>query len=219
MTAYASLLIAHLLLFAYWLGGDLGVFYSSYTVADPKRSVSERQTAASILIALDRAPRVCLILMLPVGVSLAAVMQQIAIGSGLLAALWIFSLIWLVMLWRIETTHDAKLKVIDGIVRCAVIAALLAGALGQLLDMGGPVASDWVALKMLIFAVAIGCGLMIRKLFGPFGPAFGALVTSGSTPEIEQTIDESLRRTRPFVILIWISLIAAAAVAAVKPAL
>lgn len=218
LSSYAILLIVHLLLFAYWLGADLGVFYSSFIVVDKDKPIADRKTAAGILVALDRLPRACLILMLPVSVSLASSMGQIAVSSGVLGGLWFLGAIWLVMLWRIETTHDATLTRIDAIIRLLVISGLvgfaIAGIIGQ-----GPVASDWVALKMLLFATAITCGLMIRRVFAPFGPAFGALVTTGSTPEIEQTIDTSLKNARPFVIVIWACLIGAAAVSVIKPTL
>ena len=49
--------------------------------------------------------------------------------------------------------------------------------------------------------------------------AFARLAGEGSTPDIEQAIDTSLRRTRPFVIVIWACLIGAAAVGVIKPAL
>ncbi|MFK8052847.1 MAG: hypothetical protein AB8F65_07710 [Woeseiaceae bacterium] len=216
ITSYSIWLIVHLLLFAYWLGGDLGVFYSSFIVVDEKRPIDDRKTAAGILVALDRIPRACLILMLPVGVSLASSMGQIIIPAGALGALWMLTAVWLVMLWKIEATHNATLTKIDAVIRIVVIASLVGFAIAGL-NGSATVLSDWVALKMLLFATAIASGLMIRRVFAPFGPAFGQLVTTGSTPDIERTIDTSLKKARPFVILIWGCLIGAAAVAAIKP--
>ena len=67
MSFYDLLIIFHLLLFVYWLGGDMGVFYSSGMVIDPKLSNSARVTAAKIMIDLDFVPRICMSLMLTVG--------------------------------------------------------------------------------------------------------------------------------------------------------
>ena len=53
MSLYDFLAIFHLLLFVYWLGGDLGVFYSSGMVVDPELSNSARVTAAKIMVNLD----------------------------------------------------------------------------------------------------------------------------------------------------------------------
>ena len=47
MSLYDWLIIFHLLLFVYWLGGDMGVFYSSSMVINPKLSNSARVTAGS----------------------------------------------------------------------------------------------------------------------------------------------------------------------------
>ena len=218
MSAYAAALLAHLLLFAYWLGGDLGVFYSSFVVADPSRSVAERRTAAGILVWLDRVPRVCLILMLPVSLSLATAIGLAPWPPVVIAALWAFAAIWLVLLWRVEATHAAPLKTIDGIIRLLVIATLAVLGFAALAGHG-PITTGWLGIKLLLFALAIACGLAIRRVFAPFGAAFGQLVAIGLTPEIEQTIDASLRRTRPLVIVIWACLIGAAAVGVVKPGL
>ncbi len=65
--AHAIALVAHLLLFVYWLGGDLGVFYSSRFVVDPGRSREARLTAAKIMLDLDLIPRICMSLTLTVG--------------------------------------------------------------------------------------------------------------------------------------------------------
>ncbi len=218
MSAYTAALVAHLLLFAYWLGGDLGVFYSSYVVGDPAKPVVARQTAAGILVWLDRVPRVCLILMLPVSLSLVTAMGLANWPAIVLATVWAFAAAWLVLLWRVEATHAAALALIDGLIRIVVIATLV--VLGVATLMGkGPITGPWLGIKLLLFALAITCGLAIRRVFAPFGAAFGRLAVEGSTPEIEQAIDTSLRRTRPFVIVIWACLIGAAAVGVAKPAL
>ena len=60
-------LILHLLLFAYWLGGDIGVFYSSGFAINTKHSIEARKIAGIIMINLDLVPRLCLSLMLTVG--------------------------------------------------------------------------------------------------------------------------------------------------------
>ena len=218
MTAYSVALIAHLLLFAYWLGGDLGVFYSSYVVGDPKQPLAARQTAAGILVWLDRIPRVCLILMVPVSMTLVTLLKLATWPTLILATVWAFAALWLVLLWRVEATHAKALATIDGLIRVLVIATLVVLAIGALRGTG-PVVGGWVGLKLLLFATTIACGLMIRRLFAPFGAAFGQLVASGSTPALERIIDISLRRTRPFVIVIWICLIGAAAVGVIKPGL
>lgn len=218
MSAYALALVAHLLLFAYWLGGDVGVFYSSYVVGDPNRPVAARQAAAGILVWLDRIPRVCLILMLPASLSLATAMGLASWPHVVLAAVWAVATAWLVLLWRVEATHAAALSVIDGLIRVVVIATLAVLGVAALTGTG-PITGPWLGIKLLLFALAIGCGLVIRRVFAPFGAAFARLGSEGSTPEIERAIDTSLQRTRPFVMVIWACLIAAAVVGVTKPGL
>ena len=67
MFAYDLALLVHLVLFAYWLGGDLGVFYTSGYVVDDTLPVKTRQTAARIMLHLDLVPRICMALMLTSG--------------------------------------------------------------------------------------------------------------------------------------------------------
>lgn len=62
----------HVLLFAYWLGADIGVFYSARVVRDSSLGIEARRTALRILGWIDQIPRYCLVLMLPVGYGLAA---------------------------------------------------------------------------------------------------------------------------------------------------
>jgi len=75
----------------------------------------------------------------------------------------------------------------------------------------GWIRGDWIALKLLLFAVTVGCGLAIRIALKPFGPAFASLMEGGSRPATEGAIQRSLTRARPFVIAIWIALVLEAA--------
>jgi hypothetical protein len=69
---YHATLLLHLLLFTYWLGADLGVFYSSRYVLRSDLPPASRAVALKIMAWLDVAPRLCLVLFLPSGVTLMA---------------------------------------------------------------------------------------------------------------------------------------------------
>ena len=76
MSLYDWLMIFHLLLFVYWLGSDMGVFYSSGMAIDSKLSNAARVTASKIMIDLDFVPRICMSLMLTVGGLLSGMMEN-----------------------------------------------------------------------------------------------------------------------------------------------
>ena len=66
MSGHDIALLIHLLLFVYWSGGDIGVFYSSGLSVNRNLSREARQMAGKIMINLDLIPRLCC-LMLTVG--------------------------------------------------------------------------------------------------------------------------------------------------------
>jgi hypothetical protein len=68
----------------------------------------------------------------------------------------------------------------------------------------------FIALKCGLLAATILLGLRIRGQLKAFGPALGALMTTGSTPEVEATLNRSMGAARPTVMAIWACLIAAA---------
>ena len=110
------------------------------------------------------------------------------------------------------------LRRVDLVVRVLVIVAMLGyGAAG--LAGVGPIHAPWLAAKALLFGLLVFCGLMIRVMVQPFGPAFAEIMRSGSTPEAEARLDGAMNRARPFVVLIWIGLVAMAWLGAIKPPL
>ncbi len=208
-TALISLM--HVLVFVYWLGGDLGAFYTSRMISDPTRPVAARIAAAQALTALDMAPRTALILSLPTGLTLASFVGHISLPAAALALIWGLSLGWLWLAWRIHLKHlppGSVVRRLDLGIRWVVLVGLI--GVGGAIVAGAVSAPLFVGLKQLVLAAAIATGLWVRQLIAPFGPAFEALVTTGQTPQSDQIISRSLARARPAVMLIWLLLLTAA---------
>ena len=220
--AYAALLVVHVFLFVYWLGSDLGVFYSAGYMARPDLTPATRAAILKILMWLDLWPRMALILMIPVGSTL-ALWSGYAVLPGDLRQivppiLWIVALIWLAMAVRIHTKHTKSLVPYDMTLRIAVIIGFIVLAIASLTGHGPAVpGAAWLGAKFGVYAYIILCGLGIRLTFRPFGPAFAALMKSGSTPEIEADIRRAIVNARVPALALWTGVAAEAILGLTKP--
>ena len=217
--AHATALVAHLLLFVYWLGGDLGVFYSSRFVVDTGRSREARLTAAKIMLDLDLVPRICLSLMLTVG----GLLNEFygiphpawqLVGLILLGPFWLGMVLFLHLREGSAAAH--RVQRLDFAFRWFMIAALVA-SFSYSLATGRLDAYPWIAAKLLIFAFLIFCGLMIRVRMPPFAAGLRALAADQATPDTDRRMRESLARMRPWVLAIWAGVLASAVLGVVKP--
>lgn len=213
----ALLTVLHLLVFAYWLGGDVGVFYASFLLTDPRRARDGRLAAGKIVSDVDLAPRICLLLTLPTGLALATAKGWIALDGAATAAAFLGALLWIAALLRLHVKHGpAALRRFDlgaRVVFCLALAA--SGAAGL---SGGLALPRFLALKLLLLAFCVLMGLCVRAALAPFAPAYVALATKGPTPESDAAIAGALARARPFVVAIWIALVAAASLGVATPA-
>lgn len=216
----------HIVLLTYWLGSDIGVFYSSKFVVNPGISTSGRAVAMKIMHMVDLAPRICLILMLPSGVTLMAATPlgaDIFYGWPLVLA-WVGGLMWLAVMlsafFRAPERHAAITARVDLVVRSVVAIGLLVAA-GYAFVVAEPFGVEtnpkWLAGKVAAYALCIVSGIMIRVSLKPFGPAFGQLMSTGSTPAVEAAISRSMRRAIPWVVAIWTLVALAAFLGVVKP--
>ena len=222
-------ILLHLVLFVCWLGGDLGVFYSSRFVIDPARTPPARSTALAIMSGLDLGPKICLVLFLPSGVTLMALEPHGAALFGIrlfpwwfVAAVWLFAPAWLAVAVIAHRTHGriAAIHRADLAIRFAVIAAMAAAGLYTLFahdPFGVTTNPKWLGGKILLYCAAIAAGLGIRMTLRPFGPAFGAVLSGGSTPEVERVLRRSVDGCLPYVWTIWGSVLAAAGLGVFKP--
>ncbi|MEM1380636.1 MAG: hypothetical protein AAGH41_08430 [Pseudomonadota bacterium] len=211
MLTTAILSLLHVLVFVYWLGGDLGAFYASRYLTKPDVSRDRRMLAATMVGDVDMAPRTALILALPTGLALAEAKGWITIGWPFVAVVVLVSAAWLAIAWQRHLNHGAPnpmLQNVDMGLRWALVGGLssaaVAGAVG-LIDL-----PTFLAVKFVALAGCVLMGLIIRRTLTPLFPALGALAGGGDTAAAEATIAQTLIRARPQVKVIWTLLLIAA---------
>jgi hypothetical protein len=204
--AHQMMVILHVLLFVYWLGGDLGVFYSSKFVVKSDISPEARATAAKIMLGLDLIPRVCMSLMLTVGgiltefIGLPHPLYQ-KVGIVLLGPVWLFCVIYLHFRHG-SKAHPAVAK-FDMFIRWAVVIGLPI-SLWWHWESNNMADYPWVAGKLLVFAFLVFCGIMVRRTIGPFF-AVQMKCRTGKMPTDEENAAQrkSLSQVRVWVFMIW----------------
>jgi hypothetical protein len=200
------MVVIHVLLFVYWLGGDLGVFYSSKFVVRGDISPESRAVAAKIMLDLDQIPRMCMSVMLTVGgiltefIGIPHPLYQ-KVGIVLLGPVWLFCVTYL-HFWHDGKAH-ALITKFDMFIRYAVVIGIPVSVWTHW-ESNNLAEYPWVAGKLIIFAFLVFCGIMIRKKIGPF---FTILMKckAGETPSEEENAIQrkSLSQARVWVFMIW----------------
>ncbi|MFC7290313.1 hypothetical protein [Hirschia litorea] len=210
MPIEALFTLLHVLVFVYWLGGDLGAFYTSRFLIKPDISREQRLLALKVVNDVDMAPRSAIILALPTGLIVAQAKGWLAISPLLLTAVILVSLAWLILAWKLHLDHGKSPKLfknLDMVLRHGALLGLIVFAIaGFMAKLDIPM---FLSIKMLILAGCISLGLFIRKVLIPLGPAIGKLIQSNSE-NAQNQIADTLNRARPLVVGIWTLLLAAA---------
>ncbi len=190
---YDLALLLHILLLTYWLGADLGVFYSSRYILKPELGTEARATALKIMAWLDVSPRLCLVLFLPSGVTLMALdsFGRDTFSGWPLAAVWVASAIWFGLVLADHVMHDSpvqkRVKQLDLLARFTVITVLLTAS---------------------IYTLAVD---------EPFGVQTNPKMTTGSTPDVEKDLRRSIVGSQPYVAAIWLCVVGSALLGLAKP--
>ena len=214
----ALLTLLHVLVFVYWLGGDLGAFYASRFLTAEGVPPDRRLLAARIVGDVDMAPRTALILMLPTGLILARQTGYIDLGWTLVWVTALVFLAWLALAWFRHLRHGrapAWTGMLDLGLRWLTMAGLVAMAMAALTGH-----ADWplfLSVKLILLAVAIALGLLIRRVLSPLGPALAALAGGQDVATGEAQLRTLMTRARPLVMMIWACLLAAAFIGLWKP--
>jgi hypothetical protein len=215
-------IMIHVVLLVYWLGADISVFYSSFQLIKMENSPETRAAVAKVLGFVNVFPGIASILMLPVGLMLANGKGLSPITDGWLAIIWLLAGVWLLINVSAASQRGTPLgktySNIDLWIRIVLIAVLTIAAIASFTG-AGPFFSNWLALKVLLFAFVLVCGLGIRFTFAGLGPAFGRLMAEGSTPETEAALRVPVLRVKPWVLALWAGLVVMALLGIAQPSL
>jgi len=210
------LLIAHVVVFAAWFGTDLATFTLSRRVVSSSTAPASRAAIAGAMMSVEIFARLCLPLAFGTGVLTAEERGWIDWG-WVAGAIGVVAPLWSIAVWLIHRGSTVLARV-DLWWRSLVAVGVWVAAISSLAS-DDPIGVRWLAVKLVCFAVVITSGIVIRFVLRPFSVAFGQILAEGSTPEREAIVAGSIRRAQPFVIVIWASLLVAAAMAVAQPAL
>lgn len=219
MSLELSLLtLLHILVFAYWLGGDLGAFYTSRFLVQPGVSIEKRMMAAKIVGDVDMAPRTALVLAFPTGLLLARQSGYISLPWVVIWGLVFVFAAWLALAWYGHLEHGKApgwTGPVDLTLRWLTLVGLVGASVAAFTGhLPWPL---FLAIKCLLLAATILLGLIIRRVLVPLGPALMGL-SGPSAEEAQADLAKVMGRARPLVLCIWACLLAAALTGLWKPA-
>jgi hypothetical protein len=214
---YQILLFLHLLCFVYWLGGDLGVYYSSGILIRPGLSKEARTYVLKIMHWLDQFPRVCMPLVIALGFTMMQ-MRWFDFPQVYLLPIWCLAITWIGFVITIflndknpEKVH--YIKKIDLIMRWSIASSVVVFALVSF----NTAPEMWLSAKLLIWAATVFCGISSRLTMKPFGAAFARVMTTGETAEDIAQLKKALYITRIPIFCIWGLVALAGAIGLWKP--
>ncbi len=130
----------HILAMVYWLGGEWGVFQTSYNVVNPRLSLDERRRHMETAYRIDILARTGIILLLPLGLHMGTLYGFVPWDSFWLVPMWVVFIAWLSLTWAAffqrETDLGIRLTKIDEALRYILIPALLIVGVASLLGKG-----------------------------------------------------------------------------------
>ena len=143
----------HILAMVYWLGGEWGVFQTSYKVVNQALPLEERRRHMDTAYRIDILARTGIISLLPLGLHMGYLWgfwgdRGAGAGSELLAIMWGVYAAWFGVTWGAFFTRGKPiwglLSGIEDWTRYLLIPTLLIAGIGSLLGYGPFLAGDWM---------------------------------------------------------------------------
>ncbi|MFN6934108.1 MAG: hypothetical protein ACK4NZ_03030 [Tsuneonella sp.] len=214
----------HILAMVYWLGGEWGVFQTSYHVTNPALSLEERRRHMETAYRIDILARTGIVLLLPLGLHMGKLYGFVpSLEGGGIWLMWLFFAVWLAMTWtafiKRETDIGIRVTRTEELLRYPLIAAII---LVSVMAYGGsgPVevseGNFWYPTKMLMYAFALCIGLFLRLVMRRWTARFRILAT-GHDAEQEAALAREIGQARIAAYIYWITIATVCFLGAVKP--
>ena len=214
----------HIVAMVYWLGGEWGVFQTSYNVVNRSLSMDERRRHMETAYRIDILARTGIIALFPLGFHMGYYWGVQPYGGAFLAFVWAFYFVWLALCWaaffKRETDLGIKLTIYDERIRYLIIPLFAIAAISSLLGYGpfnAAVGQMWFSIKILLFAGLLVIGLLLRFIMREWTTLFRVLAENPNDSEAENTLEKSIAFGRKLAYCYWIGILTVAFFGATKP--
>ena len=213
----------HIVAMVYWLGGEWGVFQTSFHVVNRKLSMAERKRHMETAYKIDILARTGIIILLPLGMHMGHLWGVQPYGGGFLVGMWVFYIFWLSLCWaafaKRETDIGITLTKADEFIRYFIIPAIFICSIASLLGYGPFMAEagqKWFSIKLLIFGGLLIIGLLLRYIMREWTIMF-RILAEGENEAVENKLEKSILFGRRIAYLYWVGILTVAFFGAVKP--
>jgi hypothetical protein len=217
MDFYTVLIFIHVVLFAMWFGGHLGVLALLRQARSPRLDPEHRGFTLRLAMRLDRIPRTAFALTPAVGLTLAQNWGSPVKGFWFVLV-WALTFVWVAFVWTVpretETERAQMLRKIEG-------ALMVLGGLaffvygGYQLFWGQQLTAKWLGLKMALFGLIPLPSLQIGAAMHRLRPALDEL--SATRKPVPVRIARAIDIASAASFVLYALLIAAAFIGATKP--
>lgn len=214
----------HILAMVYWLGGEWGVFQTSYHVTNPALPLEERKRHMETAYRIDILARTGIVLLLPLGLHMGKLFGFVPLldGAGVWW-MWLFFAVWLAMTWtafiKRETDIGIKVTRTEELLRYPLIVALFVFSF-MAFGGAGPIESGngnhWYPAKMALYAFALCIGLFLRLVMRRWTERF-RILAMGPDAEQEAALEREIGMARISAYIYWITIASVCFLGAVKP--
>ncbi|WP_339693575.1 hypothetical protein [uncultured Parasphingorhabdus sp.] len=214
----------HILAMVYWLGGEWGVFQTSYNVTNRNLSLEERKRHMETAYRIDILARTGIVLLLPLGLHMGKLYGFVPMleGSGIWW-MWLFFAVWLGMTWtafiKRETNIGITVTMLEEKLRYPLILALFVVSF-MAFQGTGPVetgeGNHWYPSKIALYAFALCIGLFLRLVMRRWTERF-RILAQGPDPVQEAALEREIAQARFAAYIYWITISGVCFLGAVKP--
>ncbi len=218
---YPLLVFVHIILFVLWLGADVGVFMLGREFRKrEKYDLSQRLVLLQLLVNLDMVPRTAWALMVPITITMVDAGGWWSLPGWVVVMGWLVGAFWIWLVWDAhmhdQTDRAIRDRKIESVLKFGLTAFYL-GLGGVSLVNGEPLPPAWLATKALMFGIIFAAAIMIDVAFKPVGPQLGKLIEEGSSDETEIPLLSTMNKTRIWVWIVYLLLLATAFLGNIKP--
>lgn len=220
LTLTAVLAFFHIILFVFWLGGDLGVaILGEHFRRRDTYSVQERMMILKLLVINDLGPRYAWAQMIASTISLVKAGGYWDLPIWAVGLAWLISFVWC---WLIYAAHKAgqtdkgnKLRKSEMILKWGLAVFYLGLGLTSLFT-DAPLEPNWLATKAFLFGLIFVAAILIDVMFKPVGPLLMAVIEEGSSDETEIPLNKTMNDARFWVRVVYLLLIIVAFIGTTK---